>query len=59
MRYDYRKISRGTLARTNELSERRIFWGMIFTALVAIAMTIKGMVGQSANSTANRQIKIR
>jgi hypothetical protein len=45
MRYDYREISRGTLARTNELSERSIFWGMIFTALVAIAAAIKGMPG--------------
>jgi hypothetical protein len=45
MKDDYRQISRGTLARTNELSERAILWGMIFTALVAIAVTIKGMVG--------------
>ena len=45
MKYDGRKISRGTLARTHALSERAILWGMIFTALVAIAVTIKGMVG--------------
>jgi len=45
MEYNYRKISRGALARTNDLSEKTIFWVMIFTALVAIAVTIKGMVG--------------
>jgi len=45
MKDDYRQISRGALARTNELSERAILWGMIFTALVAIAVTIKGLVG--------------
>jgi hypothetical protein len=45
MNYDYRPKSRGTLTRTNELSESAIFWGMIFTALVAIAVTIRGIVG--------------
>src|SRR5258708_29930510 len=38
MKYDFRKISRGTLTPTHELSERMILWGMIFTALVAIAI---------------------
>jgi hypothetical protein len=45
MKYDHRKMSLRRLAGTNDLSERVILWGMIFTAFVAIAITIKGMVG--------------
>ena len=45
MKNDYRHISRGTLARTNELSERAILWSMIVTVLVVAAGMIKGIVG--------------
>jgi hypothetical protein len=37
--------SRKALARVNAISERTIFWGMIFTALVAIAVMTRGVVG--------------
>ena len=37
--------SRKALARVNAISERTIFWGMIFTVLVAIAVMTRGVVG--------------
>ena len=45
MKNDYRRVSRGTLARTNEVPERAIFWGMVFTVLVVVAWMIRGMFG--------------
>jgi hypothetical protein len=45
MAKDYGKISREALARTDEISERAIFWSMIFTVLVVVAWMIKGMFG--------------
>jgi hypothetical protein len=46
MANDYMKIPRRALARANAISERTIFWGMIFTVLVAIAGMTRGMLGQ-------------
>jgi hypothetical protein len=45
MARDYVKISRGALARTEEISERAIFWSMIFTVLVVVAGMIRGVFG--------------
>jgi hypothetical protein len=45
MAKDGGKISNATLARTDEISERAIFWGMIFTVLVVIAGMTRGMFG--------------
>ena len=45
MKYVYRRISRGAVAQTDELSERAIFWSMIFTELVVIAGMIRGLLG--------------
>ena len=45
MKNDYRPVSRGTVARTNELPVRAIFWGMVFTVLVVVAWMIRGMLG--------------
>jgi len=41
----YGKIPRGALTRADEISERAIFWSMIFTVLVVIAGMIRGMFG--------------
>ena len=41
----YGKISRGALARTDELSDRAIFWSMIFTVLVVVAGMLRGLFG--------------
>jgi hypothetical protein len=45
MEENYRRISRGALARTEEISDRAIFWGMIFTVLVVVAGMIRGLFG--------------
>lgn len=45
MAEDYGKLSREALVRANELSERAIFWSMIFTVLVVVAGMIRGMFG--------------
>jgi len=45
MANDYMKIPRRALARANAIPERTIFWGMIFTVLVAIAEMTRGMLG--------------
>ena len=45
MANDYGKISRGALARTDEISDRAIFWSMIFTVLVVVAGMIRGLFG--------------
>jgi hypothetical protein len=42
---DFMKVPRKALARANAISHRTIFWGMIFTVLVAIAGMIRGMLG--------------
>jgi hypothetical protein len=39
------KISRAALARTAQISDRAIFWSMIFTALVVIGGMIRAMFG--------------
>jgi hypothetical protein len=41
MAEDYGKLSREALARANEISEKAISWGLVFTVVV-IAM-LKGM----------------
>jgi hypothetical protein len=45
MAEDYEKISRGALVGTDEISERAIFWSLIFTVLVVVAGMIRGMFG--------------
>ena len=42
---DVANKSRKALARVDAISERTIFWGMIFTVLVAIAVMTRGVVG--------------
>jgi len=42
---DYTNIAREALARADAISERTIFWGMIFTVLVAIAGMSRGFLG--------------
>jgi len=42
---DYRDIPREAPARAHAISERTIFWGMIFTVLVAIAGMTRGFLG--------------
>ena len=45
MKNDYRRVSRESVARANEVPERAIFWGMVFTVLVVVAWMIRGMIG--------------
>jgi ABC-type microcin C transport system permease subunit YejB len=42
---DYTKIPREVLARANEISERTIFWGMVFTVLLVVAGMTRGIFG--------------
>jgi hypothetical protein len=45
MREDFRKISRETLDRANEISEVAIFWGLILTVVVVVIAVLKGLIG--------------
>jgi ABC-type microcin C transport system permease subunit YejB len=42
---DYMDIPREAPARAHAISERTIFWGMIFTVLVVIAGMTRGFLG--------------
>jgi len=42
---DYMDIPREAPARAQAISERTIFWGMIFTVLVVIAGMTRGFLG--------------
>ena len=45
MNEDYRKISRETLDRANEISEVAIFWGLVLTVVVVVIAVLKGLFG--------------
>ena len=45
MNEDYRKISRETLDRANEISEVSIFWGLVLTVIVVVIAMLKGLFG--------------
>ena len=45
MNEDYRKISRETLDRANEISEVAIFWGLVLTVIVVVIAVLKGLFG--------------
>jgi len=45
MNDDFRKISRETLDRANEISEVAIFWGLILTVIVVVIAVLKGLIG--------------
>ncbi len=42
---DFMEVPRKALARANAVSQRTIFWGMIFAVLFAIAVMTMGMLG--------------
>lgn len=45
MNEDYRKVSRETLDRANEISEVAIFWGLVLTVIVVVIAVLKGLFG--------------
>ena len=44
MENDYGKISREALARVDKVSERVIFWALVFAAVVISSVMLKGML---------------
>jgi len=42
---DYGKISHEALELANEMSERAIFWGLVFTVVVVAIGMLKGIFG--------------
>jgi len=40
---DYGKMSRDALLRANEISERAIFWGLVFTVVIVVVAMVKGI----------------
>ena len=45
MNEDYRKISRETLDRANEITEVAIFWGLVLAVVVVVVAMLKGLFG--------------
>ena len=45
MNEDYRKVTRETLDRANEISEVAIFWGLVLTVIVVVIAVLKGLFG--------------
>ena len=44
MENDYGKMSREALARIDKVSDRVIFWALVFAAVVVSSVMLKGML---------------